>query len=406
MQPLLSNVKVLDLSRILAGPWASQILADLGADVIKVERPGQGDDTRSWGPPFLKDEAGQDTTDGAYFIATNRGKRSITLDLQTPEGQALVKELCRDADVVLENYKVGTLARLGLDYDSLSKINPRLVYCSVTGFGQTGPRAAEPAYDFLIQAMGGLMSVTGERDDRPGGGPQKVGVPIVDLTTGVYAALGIVAALLRRSQTGQGEYIDVAMLDVQVGLLANQAMNFLLGNRVPRRTGTAHPNIQPQRTFACADGDIVIVVGNDAQFAALCRLLGKPELAEDPRFVSNSKRVTHQATLDPILDAIFITQPRAHWLAALKSAGVPAGSINTVPEVFDDPQVAHRAMLRHLPHPAAKSVPQVMNPLRFATADLRADRAPPLLGQHTAEVLAELGKSAEQIDDLRQRKII
>lgn len=406
MQPLLSNVKVLDLSRILAGPWASQILADLGADVIKVERPGQGDDTRSWGPPFLKDEAGQDTTDGAYFIATNRGKRSITLDLQTAEGQALVKELCRDADVVLENYKVGTLARLGLDYDSLSKINPRLVYCSVTGFGQTGPRAAEPAYDFLIQAMGGLMSVTGERDDRPGGGPQKVGVPIVDLTTGVYAALGIVAALLRRSQTGQGEYIDVAMLDVQVGLLANQAMNFLLGNRVPRRTGTAHPNIQPQRTFVCADGDIVIVVGNDAQFAALCRLLGKPELAEDPRFVSNSQRVTHQATLDPILDAIFITQPRAHWLAALKSAGVPAGSINTVPEVFDDPQVAHRAMLRHLPHPASKSVPQVMNPLRFATADLRADRAPPLLGQHTAEVLAELGKSAEQIDDLRQRKII
>ncbi|CAB3676890.1 CaiB/BaiF CoA transferase family protein [Achromobacter piechaudii] len=406
MQPLLSNVKVLDLSRILAGPWASQILADLGADVIKVERPGQGDDTRSWGPPFLKDEAGQDTTDGAYFIATNRGKRSITLDLQTAEGQALVKELCRDADVVLENYKVGTLARLGLDYDSLSKINPRLVYCSVTGFGQTGPRAAEPAYDFLIQAMGGLMSVTGERDDRPGGGPQKVGVPIVDLTTGVYAALGIVAALLRRSQTGQGEYIDVAMLDVQVGLLANQAMNFLLGNRVPRRTGTAHPNIQPQRTFACADGDIVIVVGNDAQFAALCRLLGKPELAEDPRFVSNSQRVTHQATLDPILDAIFITQPRAHWLAALKSAGVPAGSINTVPEVFDDPQVAHRAMLRHLPHPTAKSVPQVMNPLRFATADLRADRAPPLLGQHTADVLAELGKSAEQIDDLRQRKII
>lgn len=406
MQPLLSNVKVLDLSRILAGPWASQILADLGADVIKVERPGLGDDTRSWGPPFLKDEQGQDTSDGAYFIATNRGKRSITLDLQTPEGQALVKDLCRDADVVLENYKVGTLARMGLDYDSLSKINPRLVYCSVTGFGQTGPRAAEPAYDFLIQAMGGLMSVTGERDDKPGGGPQKVGVPIVDLTTGVYAALGIVAALLRRSQTGQGEYIDVAMLDVQVGLLANQAMNFLLGNRVPRRTGTAHPNIQPQRTFACADGDIVIVVGNDAQFATLCRVLGKPELAQDPRYVSNSQRVTNQATLDPILDAIIVAQPRAHWLAALKEAGVPAGSINTVPEVFDDPQVAHRAMLRHLPHPAAGTVPQVMNPLRFATADLRADRAPPLLGEHTADVLAELGVTPQQIQDLRQRKII
>lgn len=311
MQPLLSNLKVLDLSRVLAGPWASQILADLGADVIKVERPGQGDDTRSWGPPFLKDEQGQDTADGAYFVATYRGKRSITLDLQTAEGQALVKQLCRDADVVLENYKVGTLARLGLDYASLSAINPRLVYCSVTGFGQTGPRAAEPAYDFLIQAMGGLMSVTGERDDRPGGGPQKVGVPIVDLTTGVYAALGIVAALLRRAQTGQGEYIDVAMLDVQVGLLANQAMNFLLGGRVPRRTGTAHPNIQPQRTFACADGDIVIVVGNDAQFATLCEALRQPGLARDPRYVSNSQRVKNLDTLDPLLDAIFIREPRA-----------------------------------------------------------------------------------------------
>ncbi|SEJ78863.1 CaiB/BaiF CoA-transferase family protein [Achromobacter sp. NFACC18-2] len=406
MQPLLSNLKVLDLSRILAGPWASQILADLGADVIKVERPGQGDDTRSWGPPFLKDEQGQDTKDGAYFIATNRGKRSITLDLQTPEGQALVKELARDADVVLENYKVGTLARMGLDYESLSKINPRLVYCSVTGFGQTGPRAAEPAYDFLIQAMGGLMSVTGERDDKPGGGPQKVGVPIVDLTTGVYAALGIVAALLRRAQTGQGEYIDVAMLDVQVGLLANQAMNFLLGNKVPRRTGTAHPNIQPQRTFACADGDIVIVVGNDAQFATLCGVLGTPELAQDPRYLTNSQRVKNQDSLDPILDAIFAAQPRAHWLAALKQAGVPAGSINTVPEVFEDPQVVHRAMLRRLPHPVAGSVPQVMNPLRFGNAALRADAAPPLLGQHTADVLTELGLSAEQIQDYRDRKII
>lgn len=406
MQPLLSNLKVLDLSRVLAGPWASQILADLGADVIKVERPGKGDDTRSWGPPFLKDEQGRDTADGAYFIATNRGKRSITLDLQTPEGQALVKQLCRDADVVLENYKVGTLARLGLDYASLSAINPRLVYCSVTGFGQTGPRAAEPAYDFLIQAMGGLMSVTGERDDKPGGGPQKVGVPIVDLTTGVYAALGIVAALLRRAQTGQGEYIDVAMLDVQVGLLANQAMNFLLGGQVPRRTGTAHPNIQPQRTFACADGDIIIVVGNDAQFATLCTTLGQPGLAHDPRYVSNSQRVKNLDTLDPLLDAIFIAQPRAHWLALLKQAGVPAGSINTVPEVFEDPQVLHRGMLRHLPHPAAGEVPQVMNPLRFGQSALRVDRAPALLGQHTTEVLAELGLSAAQIQDYRDRKII
>jgi crotonobetainyl-CoA:carnitine CoA-transferase CaiB-like acyl-CoA transferase len=406
LQPLLSNIKVLDLSRVLAGPWASQILADLGADVIKVERPGRGDDTRSWGPPFLKNEDGQDTADGAYFVATNRGKRSITLDLQTPEGQDLVKAMCRDVDVVLENYKVGTLARMGLDYAALSKINPRLVYCSVTGFGQTGPRAAEPAYDFLIQAMGGLMSVTGERDDKPGGGPQKVGVPIVDLSTGVYAALGIVAALLRRTQTGQGEYIDVAMLDVQVGLLANQAMNFLLGKRVPRRTGTAHPNIQPQRTFSCADGDIVVVVGNDAQFVTLCEVIGQAALSQDERFATNGRRVKNQESLDPLLDAIFASQTREHWLDKLKKAGVPAGSINSVPEVFDDPQVVHRAMLRHLPHPVAGSVPQVMNPLRFGSATLRVDRGPPLLGEHTDEVLGELGLSAERIQALRESKVI
>jgi crotonobetainyl-CoA:carnitine CoA-transferase CaiB-like acyl-CoA transferase len=406
LQALLSNIKVLDLSRILAGPWASQILADLGADVIKVERPGRGDDTRAWGPPFLKDENGQDTADGAYFIATNRGKRSITLDLQTRDGQDLVRTLCRNADVVLENYKVGTLARLGLDYAALSKINPRLVYCSVTGFGQTGPRAAEPAYDFLIQAMGGLMSVTGERDDKPGGGPQKVGVPIVDLSTGVYAALGIVAALLRRTQTGQGEYIDVAMLDVQVGLLANQAMNFLLGNRVPRRSGTAHPNIQPQRTFTCADGEIVIVVGNDAQFVTLCDVIGLPALPRDGRYATNSQRVKNQDSLDPILDAILAGQSRAHWLDKLKNAGMPAGSINSVPEVFDDPQVVHRAMLRHMPHPVAGSVPQVMNPLRFGSAALRLDRAPPLLGEHTDEVLKEIGLSAEQVQALRERNVI
>ncbi|GAB1575706.1 CaiB/BaiF CoA transferase family protein [Bordetella petrii] len=406
MQPLLSNIKVLDLSRVLAGPWASQILADLGADVIKVERPGRGDDTRAWGPPFLKDRDGADTTDGGYFVATNRGKRSITIDLQTPEGQDLVRQLCRDADVVLENYKVGTLARLGLDYATLSRINPRLVYCSVTGFGQSGPRAPEPAYDFLIQAIGGLMSFTGERDDKPGGGPQKVGVPIVDLTTGVYAALGILAALLRRAQVGAGEYIDVAMLDVQVGLLANQAMNFLLGNRVPRRTGNAHPNIQPQRTFACADGDIVLVVGNDQQFAALCHTIGRPELAGDERYATNGQRVRNQSALDPLLDAAFAARPRAYWLDALKQAGVPAGSINTVPEVFADPQVRHRDMLRHLPHPVAGSVPQVMNPLKFGASGLRADLAPPLLGQHTEEILAELGLGAEQIQDYRNRNII
>jgi crotonobetainyl-CoA:carnitine CoA-transferase CaiB-like acyl-CoA transferase len=406
VQSLLSNIKVLDLSRVLAGPWASQILADLGADVIKVERPGAGDDTRGWGPPFLKDEQGRDTKDGAYFIAANRGKRSITLDLQTAEGQAVVKQLCQDSDVVLENYKVGTLARLGLDYASLAKINPRLIYCSVTGFGQTGPRKAEPAYDFLIQAMGGLMSITGERDDLPGGGPQKVGVPIVDLVTGVYSALGIVAALVRRNETGQGEHIDVAMLDVQVGLLANQAMNFLLGNKLPKRTGTAHPNIQPQRTFACQDGDIVLVVGNDAQFASLCRVIGMPEMADDERYRSNSQRVQNKTTLDPILDRTFASRTREHWLRILKEANVPAGSINSVPEVFAEPQVVHRQMLRHLPHPVAGSVPQVMTPLRFANAELKVGMAPPLLGQHTDEVLAELGFDAARIADYRKNGFI
>ncbi|MDQ2136992.1 CaiB/BaiF CoA-transferase family protein [Alcaligenaceae bacterium B3P038] len=405
MSALLSSIRVLDLSRVLAGPWASQILADLGADVIKVEKPGRGDDTRAWGPPFLKRADGSDTEDGGYYVAANRGKRSITLDLKTEEGRAIVKQLAAQSDVVLENYKVGTLERLGLGYADLSADHPELIYCSVTGFGQTGPRAKQPAYDFLIQAMGGLMSVTGERDDKPGGGPQKVGVPIVDMVTGVYAAVGILAAIIGRHTTGRGQHVDLGMMDVQVGLLMNQAMNYLLAGRTPKRTGTAHPNIQPQRTFECRDGQIVVVVGNDGQFATLCGLMGRPELATDERFATNGKRVVNQALLDPILDAAFGAEDRAVWLERLGAANVPAGAINTVPEVFADPQVVHRGMLRHIPHPLAGTVPQVMNPLRFSAAPSCAELPPPLLGEHTAQVLGELGYSPADIAELAKRAV-
>lgn len=405
MSALLSSIRVLDLSRVLAGPWASQILADLGADVIKVEKPGRGDDTRAWGPPFLKRADGSDTEDGGYYVAANRGKRSITLDMKTEEGRAIVKQLAAQSDVVLENYKVGTLERLGLGYADLSANHPELIYCSVTGFGQTGPRAKQPAYDFLIQAMGGLMSVTGERDDKPGGGPQKVGVPIVDMVTGVYAAVGILAAIIGRHTTGRGQHVDLGMMDVQVGLLMNQAMNFLLAGRTPKRTGTAHPNIQPQRTFDCRDGQIVVVVGNDGQFATLCGLMGRPELASDERFATNGRRVVNQALLDPILDAAFGAEDRAVWLERLSAANVPAGAINTVPEVFADPQVVHRGMLRHIPHPLAGTVPQVMNPLRFSAAPSCAELPPPLLGEHTAQVLSELGYSDADIAQLAERAV-
>ena len=405
MSALLSSLRVLDLSRVLAGPWASQILADLGADVIKVEKPGRGDDTRAWGPPFLKRADGSDTEDGGYYVAANRGKRSITLDLKTEEGRAIVKQLAAQSDVVLENYKVGTLERLGLGYADLSANHPELIYCSVTGFGQTGPRAKQPAYDFLIQAMGGLMSVTGERDDKPGGGPQKAGVPIVDMVTGVYAAVGILAAIIGRHTTGRGQHVDLGMMDVQVGLLMNQAMNFLLAGRTPKRTGTAHPNIQPQRTFDCRDGQIVVVVGNDGQFATLCGLMGRPELASDERFATNGRRVVNQALLDPILDAAFGAEDRAVWLERLSAANVPAGAINTVPEVFADPQVVHRGMLRHIPHPLAGTVPQVMNPLRFSAAPSCAELPPPLLGEHTAQVLSELGYSDADIAQLAERAV-
>ncbi len=397
----LSHVRVLDLSRILAAPWASQILADLGAEVIKVERPGAGDDTRTWGPPFLKDAEGRDTKEAGYYLAVNRGKKSITVSLDKPEGQRIVRELAMTCDIVLENYKAGTLARYGLDQASLRKLNPKLIYCSVTGFGQTGPRKDQPAYDFLIQAMGGLMSVTGERDGKPGGGPQKVGIPIVDLMTGMYTAVSVLAALARRNETGKGDNIDIAMLDVQVATLSNQAMNYLVSGKVPTRNGNAHPNIQPQDVYACADGDFILVVGNDGQFVKLCEVLGVADWARDERFATNAQRVRNIAVLAALLEERFALWKRADLIAALDGAGVPAGAINNVPEVFEDPQVKHREMLKSVPHPSGVMVPQVGTPMRFSDAQLKTCDAPPLLGQHSDDILQTLGYDAAAIAALR-----
>ena len=402
----LAHVKVLDLSRILAGPWAGQILADLGADVIKVERPGAGDDTRGWGPPFLKDRSGAETKEAGYYLSVNRGKRSVTVSIDKPEGQRIVRALAARADIVLENYKVGTLARFGLGYEDLKAVNPKLIYCSVTGFGQTGPRRDQAAYDFMIQAMGGMMSVTGERDDKPGGGPQKVGIPIVDLMTGMYAAVAVLAALARREVSGAGEYIDIGMLDVQVATLANQAMNFLVSGKAPRRTGNAHPNIQPQDVFACRDGQIALAVGNDSQFAKLCEVLGQPALARDERFAKNASRVRNLAVLHPLVAAILKARDRSHWVAALDAAGVPAGPINAIPEVFQDPQVKHRRMLVEVAHPLSGTVPQVASPMRFTAAPLMHDRAPPLLGEHSVEILRDLGIGDAEIEQLKKSGVV
>jgi crotonobetainyl-CoA:carnitine CoA-transferase CaiB-like acyl-CoA transferase len=401
----LTHIRILDLGRIMAAPWATQILADLGADVIKIERPGAGDDTRGWGPPFLRDANGADTTESGYFLSVNRGKRSVTIDMAKPEGQGIIRALAAQADVVIENFKVGGLERYGLDARSLRAASPSLIYCSITGYGQDGPRRDQSAYDFAIQAMGGLMSLTGERDGLPGAGPQKVGVPIVDLMTGMYAAVAILAALNRRAETGEGETIDLAMLDVASAMLANQAMNWLVTGTTPRRGGNKHPNIQPQDVFACADGDFVLAVGNDGQFAKLCDVIGRADLAADDRFKTNVARVECEAALTPILRDAFAKTLRGPLLEQLEAAGVPAAPINSVPQVFADPQVAHRRMLRTLPHPLA-AAPQVVSPLRFESAPLQYDRAPPLLGQHTDEVLEALGLSSSERAELRARGIL
>ncbi len=407
MNNALSHVTVLDLSRILAGPWAGQLLADLGAEVIKIERPGIGDDTRTWGPPFLRNRNGAERADSAYYLCANRNKKSVTVDFTAPEGQALIRELARTSDIVLENFKVGGLKAHGLDYESLKAVNPRLIYCSITGFGQTGPYAARGGYDFLIQGMGGLMSITGRGAQEPGAGPQKTGVAVTDILTGLYASIGILAALAHRERTGAGQYIDVALMDVQVACLANQALNYLIGGEVPQRLGNALPNIVPYQDFPTTDGYVIIAVGNDAQFARLCAAAGLTELAADPRFTTNQQRVLHRTQLiDRLCDATR-SRSTAEWVADLERVGVPCGPINTIDAVFADRQVRARGMQVELPHPSAGTVPLVANPLRLSETPVSYRWAPPTLGSHTHEVLSErLGLSAAQIEALAAKGVI
>jgi len=399
----LTGIRVLDLTRVLAGPWCTQNLADLGAEVIKIERPGAGDDTRAWGPPYLKDEAGNDTTEAAYYLSANRNKMSVALDIASPRGAELVRELALQSDILVENFKVGGLKKYGLDYESLKAINPRLIYCSITGFGQTGPYASRPGYDFMIQGMGGLMSITGERDDLPGGGPQKAGVAVADLMTGMYSTVGILAALLERANSGLGQHIDMALLDCQVSMMANQNLNFMTSGVAPQRAGNAHQNLVPYQVFAAADGHLIVAVGNDSQFRNYCGAIGLPELSADPRFSTNPQRVKNRAELVPLLAERMATGARDHWLAALEAVGVPAGPINTLDQVYEDPHVLARQMKRELPHPAAGKVPMAASPLKFSDSPVEYRRPPPMLGEHTAQVLAEkLGLSAEDIQALAQ----
>jgi crotonobetainyl-CoA:carnitine CoA-transferase CaiB-like acyl-CoA transferase len=407
MSHSLSHITVLDLSRILAGPWATQVLGDLGADIIKIERPGTGDDTRGWGPPFVRDAATGKDADAAYFLCANRNKRSVTVDFTQAEGRAIIERLALRADVLIENFKVGGLAAYGLDYASLKKINPRLIYCSITGFGQTGPYAARAGYDFLIQAMGGLMSVTGRRDGEPGAGPQKAGVALTDILTGLYATIGILAALAHRDRTGEGQHIDVALLDVQVACLANQAMNYLVSGEAPRRLGNAHPNIVPYQDFPTSDGFMIIAVGNDAQFAKLCGELQIPQLALDPRYARNQDRVINRKSLIEALCAITVLQPTSHWVERLEAVGVPCGPINALDAVFDDAQVRARELAIAIPHTIAGSIPSVANPLRLSSTPVSYRSAPPALGAQTREVLQQLLQLSDtEIDAMAQRGII
>ena len=381
----LSNIRVLDLSRILAGPWASQMLGDLGADVIKVENPQGGDDTRHWGPPYMDGADGGSTEESAYFMCANRNKRSVCVDMKSAQGQARLRELAQDCDVLIENFKVGGAARYGLDYASLSALNPRLVYCSITGFGQTGPLASRPGYDFLVQAMGGLMSVTGVADGESGAGPQKVGVALTDIMTGLYAVIGIQAALAERERSGLGQQVDLALLDVTAATLANQATNYLVGGLNPTRLGNAHPNIVPYQSFVARDGHLIVAVGNDAQFRRYCEVIGAPELADDARFLSNRDRVQHRDQLVPLLQALMLQRDKAQWIDLLEAAGVPAGPINTVADVFAEPQIQARGMQVNVPHALNPALQLVGNPIKLSRTPVEYHRAPPLLGQHSAE---------------------
>jgi crotonobetainyl-CoA:carnitine CoA-transferase CaiB-like acyl-CoA transferase len=412
----LSGVRVLDLSRVLAGPWCTQTLADLGADVIKVERPAReahpgGDDTRGWGPPFLKDRDGHDTADAAYYLAANRNKRSITVDIAHPQGQGLIRRMAQVSDVFVENFKVGDMARYGLDSASLLALNPRLVYCSITGFGQTGPYRDRAGYDYAVQGMGGLMSVTGPSraeiaDDAPGGGPQKVGVAVADLFTGMYATTAILAALRHRDRTGAGQAIDMALLDTQVAMLANLGANYLVTGIAPQRAGNAHQNIVPYQVFEVLDGHMILAVGNDSQFAKFCAVAGLPELARDDRFARNAGRVRHRAALVTMLAAAMKQRSRADWLAVLEAAKVPCGPINDLADVFADPQVRERGMTVRMPHPLAGSVEVVASPMKLSGTPVRYRSAPPLLGEHTDAVLRELGLDSAELDALRRARVI
>ncbi|MFL6618879.1 MAG: CaiB/BaiF CoA transferase family protein [Povalibacter sp.] len=402
----LSHIRVLDMSRVLAGPWAGQIFADLGAEVIKIERPGSGDDTRHWGPPYLKDRDGRDTHESAYFLAANRGKKSVAVDISKPEGQALLRQLAAQSDVLLENYKAGDLARYRLSYEDLKAINPALIYCSITGFGQTGPMRHVAGYDFIIQAIGGLMSVTGERDDRPGGGPQKVGVAVADLTTGLYSTIAVLAALAHRSQTGKGQHIDMALLDVQVAMLANVNMNYLVSGKVPSRQGNAHANIVPYQVFEAADGQFVLAIGNDSQFAKFCEATGCEFHLED-RFRTNAARVRNRDVLIPLVEEVLRTRTMAEWVATLEPLGIPLGPINSLAQVFEHPQVQSRQMRIDVPHPLAGTVPQVASPIKMSETPPQSSTAPPLLGEHTNQVLQQrLGLSSDDIDRLRAAGVI
>jgi crotonobetainyl-CoA:carnitine CoA-transferase CaiB-like acyl-CoA transferase len=391
----LDGLRVLDLSRVLAGPWCTQTLADLGADVIKIERPPSvdhpgGDDTRGWGPPFLKDREGQDTAEAAYYLGCNRNKRSVALNIATPEGQATVRQLLAHCDVLVENFKVGDMARYGLDAPALLKEFPRLVYCSITGFGHTGPYQDRAGYDYAVQGLGGLMSVTGERDDLPGGGPQKVGVAVADLFTGLYATVAILAALRHRDATGQGQHIDMALLDTQVAMLANLGANYLTTGVAPRRMGNAHQNIVPYQVFEAADGHLILAVGNDSQYAKFCEVAGRADLAQDPRFTRNADRVRHRQVLVPLLEAVMRTRAKADWLSALEAAKVPCGAINNLAEVFADPQVQARHMAVPVPHPLTDALQLVASPIKMSVTPPTVRRPPPLLGEHTEQVLQAL----------------
>jgi crotonobetainyl-CoA:carnitine CoA-transferase CaiB-like acyl-CoA transferase len=403
----LSHIRVLDLTRVLAGPWASQNLADLGAEVIKIERPGSGDDVRDWGPPFLRDRDGKETRESAYFLSVNRGKKSVTVDISKPEGAEIVRKLAAKSDVLIENYKVGGLAKYRLGYEDLKKINPGIVYCSVTGYGQSGPCAHLPGYDFIFQGMGGLMSITGERDDLPGGGPQKVGIAVTDVLAGMYASLAITAAITLRDRTGQGQYIDIALLDTIVAFGSNQIFNYFHSGTVPKRWGNAHPNLLPYEVFATADGHLILGAGNDSQWASFCAAAERSELAGDARFKTMPDRIRNRATLIPIVQDIMKRRTNRDWIGRFEAANVPCGPINNYAEVLEDPQVRHRGLKIEMPHPLSGTMAGVASPMRLSETPVTYDMPPPLLGQHTREVLSGvLGVSDKELDRLTARKII